>query len=360
MPENESFDTCSALLACATLGLKKSRFALSAFEDPSAVLNLLPDEKVHRARAILDHCHRNQYRVLHPNHEFYPRDFLHLEDPPLFLSAVGNVSSLQCAQRLAIVGSRNLSARAEEWSAQHLKTFLKLCPQATVVSGGARGADQAAHMAAIREKRATICFLPSGLDTLYPPELSDWVSPILKSGGVFISQFHPGAGARREHFEKRNRLIVSLSDAVFVIEASRRSGSTMTARIASEMGKALAALPSFPGDAVGAGTLDLIYSGATLLRDGEDLAAFLNAATPSLSAHLVPSSLQAETGCDREQRVRKPHGDERWQLSFASGALGRNVQDVVDNNESDNHDHAAGFHVAAVCRRSQTHSDECE
>lgn len=265
-----------------------------------------------RTETVLEELRLLNAVVVHPAHPFYPPEFFELEKPPLFLSCLGNVELLRAPTRLAIVGSRELSARAESWLEHHLPGFLKLPASPVIVSGGARGADQAAHLAAIRAKKPTIVFVPSGLSRLFPVDLQTWVKPVLESGGLFVSLCQPGEIVRRSRFEARNRLIAAISHAVFVAEASRRSGSAMTARLATELGRGLSVLPSFPGEAVGQGTLDLLFNGATPIRDGEDLAVFASQARVS-----IPRAFERPAGRHREQRIREPHGDEGRQLSFS-------------------------------------------
>lgn len=315
------------LLACASLHAGKYDLTLASFEAPEFAVETLSPNSLAKGRKTLETCRREGFTILHPKHPLYPRSFFYLEEPPLFVSALGNLETLKASQRLAIVGSRNLSHRCQDWMEEHLPSFLKLCPTAVIVSGGARGADQAAHLAAIKAGRATICFSPSGLLNFYPPELKDWVAPILKAGGLMLSQFAPESDARRENFENRNRLIVTLSQGVFVVEASRRSGSAMTARLANEMGLDIAALPSFPSDAVGQASLHLLTSGAQIILEGADLSVFLGRNVP-----LVPGSLQADAGGDGEETVREPHRDVRRNLTLAGSALGSDVENVVDDN----------------------------
>ncbi len=246
--------------------------------------------------------------ILYPEHPLYPAEFYELEKPPPFLSVVGNASVLHAPKRLAVVGSRELSGRTERWLEHHLPSYLKT-NDVVIVSGGARGADQAAHLAAIRTGRATAVFLPCGLARLFPADLEEWVKPVLDAGGVFVSAYAPEETVRKFRFEGRNRLIASVSHGVFVAEASRRSGSMMTARISGELGREIGVLPSAPGDLTGQGSLDLMANGATMIRDALDLQVFVD--------RLVPGASQ-RPGCrDREESVGRPHRDVRRQLSFS-------------------------------------------
>jgi len=247
--------------------------------------------------------------ILYPGHPDYPASFYQLEDPPKFLSCLGNIEALHVHRRLAIVGSREISTRCERWLETNLATLLRKSPDVSIISGGARGVDQAAHLAAIRAQRPTVVFLPSGLGRIFPADLRDWVSPVIEAGGVFVSAYAPHEEVRRFRFEARNRLIASLSQGLFVAEASRRSGSLMTARLAVELGRSLAVLPSFPGDPVGQGTLDLMMNGAQPICDVQDLATFVYG--------LIPGAAEGPARGDSEESVSEPHRDVRRELAFS-------------------------------------------
>jgi DNA processing protein len=224
-----------------------------------------------RARGVLEWCEKRGVHVLHPESPSYPDAFYHLEKPPLFLSVEGPIKALVESQpRLAVVGTREPTTRSLEWLDHHISEFLRK-RAAVIVSGGARGIDQKAHRIAIREGAPTFVFLPSGLARAYPAEIEGWREALFESGGVLISQYAPEQEIRRRHFEARNRLIAAMGQVVLIAEARRKSGSVMTARLASELGKTLAVLPSFPGEASSSGTLDLLFNGAFPLRDSDDL-----------------------------------------------------------------------------------------
>lgn len=283
------------VLACVSLHAHATAVTLYDFHSPSLTLSFLSPWLIKLAEETRNRCKEMGAEILFPFHPKYPDAFLQLETPPLFISVLGPSTLLSAEQRLAIVGSRNLSARVEEWMSMYLPSLYEGTSTPVIVSGGARGADQAAHLAAVRAKKPTICFLPSGLGVVYPPSLSTWVQPILETGGCIVSQFAPNSLAKRHHFERRNELIVALGHGVFVVEASRRSGSMMTARIAMNSGREIAVIPSFPGDAIGTGSLDLVRAGVEVICDGTDLIAFMERARP-----LIPRTLERHASRDRE------------------------------------------------------------
>jgi DNA processing protein len=278
--------------------------------------------------------------ILFPGHAMYPPEFLELEKPPPFLSCLGDVRALHSELRLAIVGSRELSMRVDRWMEQSLPPYIRES-NVTIVSGGARGADQAAHLAAVRAERPTAVFLPSGLARIFPYDLRDWVNPILDTGGVFVSAYAPQETIRRFRFEARNRLIASVSHGVFVTEASRKSGSMMTARLAGELGRPIAVLPSFPGDLVGQGTLDLMIDGeAAVIRDVLDLHVF--------TSRLVPGSAKRPSSSESEECVGGPHCDVGRQLPFSGSTFANDVKNVIQDDQAHADNHAAGFCVSSV------------
>lgn len=213
--------------------------------------------------------------VIDRDHVSYPICFHALENPPERLHVLGSLAALDPERCVSVVGAREASRRALDWMDQFLPLYLDLRPEAVIVSGGARGVDQRAHAASVRKMRPTVIFLPSGLERMYPDDLRDWIEPVLRAGGAFVSPYEPTQEIRRCHFEGRNRLIAALGRMLFVVEARRKSGSLMTARLAAELGREIAVLPSFPSDGFASGSLDLIIDGgASVVRDAMDLAAF--------------------------------------------------------------------------------------
>lgn len=316
-----------------------------------------------RARRTLEWCEKRGVHILHPDSDDYPEAFFALEKPPLFLSVQGSLESVAGLKpRLAVVGTREPSNRALEWIDHHLSQFLSE-RQAVIVSGGARGIDQKAHRVAIREGAPTLVFLPSGLAKIYPSEIESWKEALFASGGALVSPYAPEQEIRRRHFEGRNRLIASLGQVVLIAEAQRRSGSIMTARLASELGRTLAVLPSFPGEPSSAGTLDLLFNGAFPLRDSADLLTLFDYGTVAgadFNYGLSPSTAHAEGGGHGEDGIRNPHRNRRRQLTFARSALGGDINDPIDNDQSDAEDASAPLGISSVGDRAQARTNEGE
>jgi DNA processing protein len=218
--------------------------------------------------AELDWIQQNKAQVVTFFDDGYPAHLRLLEDPPQILTWWGELNH-NFSDSLSVVGSRHAAKGTMLWMEQHLDRFFSQVP-VVCVSGGARGVDQKAHLLAIRNKRPTICVLPSGLNHIYPSGLNQWKSLILDGGGAIVSPFSPFDHMQKRFFIERNRYIAGWSKLTFVLEAKRRSGTMLTARWAQQFGRDLAVLPSAPTDC-GMGGLDLIVDGAYPIRDQYDL-----------------------------------------------------------------------------------------
>jgi DNA processing protein len=144
-----------------------------------------------------------------------------------------------------------------------------LAPHVTIVSGLARGIDGIAHTAAMRTGR-TVAAIAGGLDVPYPAENTNLQRLIVERGAV-ITEASPGTQPQARHFPRRNRLIAGLSLGVVVVEAARRSGSLITARIAQDLGREVFAVPGSPLDPRARGGNDLLRDGAVLTETAQDV-----------------------------------------------------------------------------------------
>jgi DNA processing protein len=250
-------------------------------KDPTLIFgNVLPEKIAENADWFDDvfreyeFLQKNNIQHLYPNHPFYPKDFYSLEKPPLFLSVLGDLKCL-AKNKVSIVGSRYPTTAALEWMSLHLDSIVE--EGAVIVSGAARGIDQMAHSVALRNQKPTIAFLPSGLGQIYPMEFSKWKDKIIDYGGLLISEYKYDQLIHGHHFHERNRMIAKLGLFLLVCEARRKSGSTMTARLAIENSKTVCVLPGFPSNKNSQGCLDLLFQGAMPIRDGDDLKILLEA-----------------------------------------------------------------------------------
>ena len=217
------------------------------------------------ARAELDACAKLGIGLVAPGENGYPPRLPELDDAPPLLGVRGAIDVLM-RPMIAIVGSRNASAAGLKF-AQVLARDLSDAGF-VVVSGLARGIDQAAHRASI--EGGTVAVLAGGHDKIYPPEHVDLLHGLLALGAA-ISEMPLGHVARAHDFPRRNRLVSGVSLGVIVVEAALPSGSLITARLANEQGREVFAVPGSPLDPRAAGTNGLIKQGATLITEASDV-----------------------------------------------------------------------------------------
>ncbi len=202
----------------------------------------------------------------------YPPLLAHIEDPPPLLAVLGHVGLL-AKKAVAIVGARNASLNG----CRMAERLARDCGRGglLVVSGMARGIDAAAHKGALAT--GTVAVLGGGIDVIYPKENADLYDRI-RAEGLLASEVAPGTEPQARHFPRRNRLISGVSRGVVVVEASPRSGSLITARMALEQGRDVFAVPGAAGDPRAKGTNHLIRQGAFLTESADDVLQIVNEA----------------------------------------------------------------------------------
>ena len=206
----------------------------------------------------------------------YPEALLAMEDPPLLLYALGRTdlwSPGTASRSLAMVGSRNPTAQGEITA----RDLARGCTQAglTVVSGLALGVDSAAHHGALEgaadvNQLATIAVVGTGLDRVYPKR-NLALAHRIAAQGLLLSEYHLGTPPLAPNFPKRNRLIAGLGVGTLVVEAALQSGSLITARLASEQGKEVFAVPGSIHSLQSRGCHALIKQGAKLVENLQDV-----------------------------------------------------------------------------------------
>ena len=197
----------------------------------------------------------------------YPVNLKNIYDPPPFLYIKGDLIEKD-ANAIAVVGSRI----ASEYGISTTERISRDLARSgfTIVSGMARGIDSAAHHAALSVNGRTIAVLGSGIDVIYPPENRKLYEAIAAHGAV-ISEFPLGAQPSAYNFPARNRIISGLSLGVLVVEASLKSGSLITARLALEQGRDVFAVPGNVHSYKSKGTHRLLKEGAKLVETVQDI-----------------------------------------------------------------------------------------
>src|SRR5688572_22188396 len=226
------------------------------------------DSELTRAEAI-------GVRIICPDdQDVYPLLLRSIPDPPVVLYLKGTLEPRDL-NALGIVGSR----RCTYYGREQAERFGSLLAGVgfTVISGGARGVDSAAHRGALAQPQGrTIAVLGSGVDTPYPPENAGLFEQIAKRGAV-VSEFPLGTPPNKENFPRRNRIVSGMSRGVLIVEADVKSGALITARQAVEdHDRPVFAIPGRVDNPQSAGPHKLIREGAVLVETLDDLVQGLN------------------------------------------------------------------------------------
>lgn len=239
--------------------LKIHRTHLQRHEQSAQTLVTI--DKVEQALA------KKRYGLLFADQPDYPAQLLKIYDPPPLLFYRGDKSRLQQAQ-IAIVGSRKPTAHAQKITfdmAQYLAQSGFI-----ITSGLAMGVDKRAHLGALEQadtecRGRTIGVMGTGIDVNYPKHQDKLFAQIIEQGGCIVSELLPSTPPNKHTFPRRNRLVAGLSLATIVTEATIQSGSLITARLTSEQGKQVFAVPSHIDNSNAEGCHHLIREGATLI-----------------------------------------------------------------------------------------------
>ncbi len=284
-----SLEKWLALIHVDQLGPVTSNKLLDHFGSPDAVVNasrselqffsitnqvidgiLTPNKSA--IAQDLQWLQHNSHHLITFQDTAYPDLLKQIADPPLALYCIGNpehLKTLLSDPKLAIVGSRNAST----YGKQIATTFAeKLALSGLIITSGlASGIDGAAHRGALQASiGTTIAVAACGLDRVYPAEHKKLAEEIALRGAI-ISEFPIGTMPKPGHFPRRNRIISGLSLGVLVIEAALKSGSLITARLASEQGREVFAVPGSIHSPNSKGCHNLIRSGAKLVESVEDI-----------------------------------------------------------------------------------------
>ncbi|MBD3868281.1 MAG: DNA-protecting protein DprA [Acidobacteria bacterium] len=257
-------------------------------------------------------CRELGIDLLPVNHPNYPEVLLEIPDPPVLLYLRGELP--EDVLRVALVGSRNgtrYGLSTAETLARDLARF-----GVEPVSGGARGVDTAAHCGALKVGGKTVAVLGSGLGTFYPPENKQLFEEIAAGGGCLVSEFPLMMGPMPGHFPRRNRLISGLSAAVVVVEATRKSGSLITAGHALEQGREVLAVPGPVTSPTSTGCNLLLRSGARPALSARDILEELQPAWGHLLENRADSGLSEGKGCSLEELLAELPTDERKVLEY--------------------------------------------
>lgn len=240
----------------------------------------------------------------------YPAQLRRIADAPVALFVTGNPTALWHPS-VAVVGSRTPTPAGRENA--HDFAHALAASGWSVASGMAAGVDTAAHAAALSVGGLTVAVLGTGPDVPYPAANASLHARIAQ-GGAVVSEYPPGTGAVAFHFPARNRILAGLALGTLVIEAAERSGALITARLASEAGREVFAVPGSIHNPLARGCHRLIRDGAGLVESAAELTATLGP-----QAALLAQDLQT--------RLQAPiHGGQRGATVVEPGP-GRNDPD---------------------------------
>ena len=259
----------------------------------------------------------------------WPPLLAQLSDAPAALLGLGSRALLSDPQ-IAIVGARHASREG----LRNAEAFAEALSQAgiAVTSGLAHGIDAAAHRGALKGTGGTVAVVGTGADRVYPAANRELAHRIAEQGAL-VSEFPLGTPPRAQNFPRRNRIVSGLSVGTLVVEAAERSGSLITARLASQQGREVFAIPGSIHNPMARGCHRLIRQGAKLVETAQDI---LEEVFPHLQAQLSLDEAQpaVDTGSlstEAQQLLGQVDFDPvsldelavrtRWPVSSLQGAL---------------------------------------
>ncbi|WP_105386031.1 DNA-processing protein DprA [Neorhizobium alkalisoli] len=275
---------------------------------------------VAEAESELEAARRHGARFVGIGEPDYPPALRQIDGAPPLLAVKGHLSAAT-RPSVGIVGSRNASIAGSKFAAM----IARDCGRAgyTVTSGLARGIDTAAHRASL--DTGTIAVLAGGLDHPYPPENIPLLEEITDGAGLAVSEMPFGWEPRARDFPRRNRLIAGISLGVVVVEAAERSGSLITARIATDFGRLVFAVPGSPLDPRCHGTNGLLKQGATVTTGSADV---IEALAPLSQLDLFGGSVVEEPE-KTSGNMLPPDDDDRARIVSALGPTPVEVDDII-------------------------------
>jgi len=265
-----------------------------------------PDER--RLEACVQWLEGTDHHLVTHADSCYPPLLRRIPDAPPALFVLGRPETLVHPQ-IAIVGSRN----ATPGGLDHARSFAATLARSgfVITSGLATGVDGTAHRGCLDAGGRTLAVTGTGLDQVYPARHRELARSIAGSGAL-VSQFPPGVGPLPGNFPARNRIISGMSLGVLVVEAGVKSGSLITARLASEQGREVFAIPGSVHNPLSRGCHRLIRDGARLVETADEVVAELAPLARELAGELEHLMSPQATDFVRglEEPRRTPHIDD--------------------------------------------------
>ena len=299
-----TFHTLLEHFGSAEAVLNASSSQLSGMSLTGETIKAIDKQEKADIKADLDWQSENGHHIITFSDERYPAQLKDLPDAPPVLYVRGDPDYLVQPQ-LAMVGARNPSAvgkkTAEEF-ASHLSDA-----GITITSGLATGIDGASHEGALQGLAGTIAVVAHGLDIVYPAQHQQLAQAISENGAV-ISEMPIGIKPQRGLFPRRNRLISALSLGTLVVEAAKKSGSLITARLALELNREVFAIPGSIHNPMARGCHQLIRQGAKLVESVDDILEDLRFHLPQMTSYPLKTSEDTpEKPKDRHNKLDPDH-----------------------------------------------------
>lgn len=279
---------------------KQSTRALAELDLPPKAIQRLKNPDWHFAEETLTWAEQSNHHIICWQHQHYPTRLSEVYGSPPLLFVKGRLNLLADPQ-IAIVGSRNPTISGYENAKQFARELAKVgfC----VTSGLAHGIDTASHTGALSTHGDTIAVLGSGIDEIYPRANRTLANEISEAGAL-ISEFPLGTKPQKTNFPRRNRIISGLSLGVLVIEATKHSGSLITARYAIEQGREVFAMPGSIHNPLAKGCHALIQAGGKLVETISHVTEELNSIEIGPRCHQSHKILPPSLDIDQQKLVK--------------------------------------------------------
>jgi DNA processing protein len=275
---------------------------------------------IEEAERELEAVRRHHARFIGIGEPDYPPALRQIDGAPPLICVKGDIS-IATRPSVGIVGSRNASIAGAKFAAM----IARDCGRAgySITSGLARGIDTAAHRASV--ETGTIAVLAGGLDQPYPPENVSLLEEIVEGAGLALSEMPFSWEPRARDFPRRNRLIAGISLGTVVVEAAERSGSLITARLASDFGRLVFAVPGSPLDPRCHGTNGLLKQGAIVTTSSADVLDMLS----PISQIDIFRDFVIEEPDKPTTALLAPDDDDRSRIVSALGPTPVEIDDII-------------------------------
>ena len=287
-------------------------------------------------------------RVVRIGDAEFPAHLAAVPDPPIALFVQGCVAALANPISVAVIGSRRASASGRI-IARALARDLGSAG-AVIVSGLALGIDGCAHRGALDAGASTVAVLGGGHGNIYPPSHRGLAAQIVAASGAVVSEYPPYSPPTRGNFPERNRIISGLAAGVVVVEATLKSGTLITARMALEQGREVMAVPGAVSDGQHGGCHRLIQQGAALVENVTDV-------LEAFGLHLKIAAPRDAPADSRQARILAAVPTTVTSLSVIVASLAMPVDEVLGGLAELEMDGFVETHRGGYIRRPPTNRD---